>query len=154
MHDTGWSRRCRVFLGTYTPRLDDKFRLTLPAKFRDELAGGVMVSKGQDYSLAIYPREVFAARVEKLSKASRSNPQARAYIRNLAAGTDEQRPDSQGRITIGSAHRDYANLSKDCVVIGSMDHLELWDAASWERYSQEHEEDFSQAVDESLIDML
>ncbi|KQU30563.1 MULTISPECIES: division/cell wall cluster transcriptional repressor MraZ [unclassified Rhodococcus (in: high G+C Gram-positive bacteria)] len=143
-----------MFLGTYTPKLDDKFRLTLPAKFREDLAGGVMVSKGQDHSLAIYPRDVFAERVAKLSKASRSNPQARAYIRNLAAGTDEQRPDSQGRITIGSSHREYAALSKDCVVIGSMDHLELWDAASWERYSQEHEEDFSQAVDESLIDML
>ncbi|MGB3769656.1 MAG: division/cell wall cluster transcriptional repressor MraZ [Rhodococcus sp. (in: high G+C Gram-positive bacteria)] len=143
-----------MFLGTYTPKLDDKFRLTLPAKFRDDLAGGVMVSKGQDHSLAIYPREVFAERVERLSKASRSNPQARAYIRNLAAGTDEQRPDSQGRITIGSSHRDYAKLSKDCVVLGSMDHLELWDAAAWEQYSNDHEEDFSQAVDESLIGML
>ncbi|NIL80796.1 division/cell wall cluster transcriptional repressor MraZ [Rhodococcoides kroppenstedtii] len=143
-----------MFLGTYTPKLDDKFRLTLPAKFRDELAGGVMVSKGQDHSLAIYPRAVFAARAERLAAASRSNPRARAYIRNLAAGTDEQHPDGQGRITIGPAHREYANLSKDCVVIGSMDYLELWDAASWEAYSREHEEDFSQAVDESLEGML
>ena len=143
-----------MFLGTYTPKLDDKFRLTLPAKFRDDLAGGVMVSKGQDHSLAIYPRAVFAERAERLAAASRSNPRARAYIRNLAAGTDEQHPDGQGRITIGPAHREYANLSKDCVVIGSMDYLELWDAASWEAYSREHEEDFSQAVDESLEGML
>lgn len=143
-----------MFLGTYTPKLDDKFRLTLPAKFRDELAGGVMVSKGQDHSLAIYPRAVFTERADRLAKASRSNPRARAYIRNLAAGTDEQHPDSQGRITIGAVHREYANLSKDCVVIGSVDYLELWDVESWNRYSQEHEEDFSEAVDESLEDLL
>ena len=143
-----------MFLGTYTPKLDDKVRLTLPAKFRDELAGGVMVSKGQDHSLAIYPRAEFTERAERLAAASRSNPRARAYIRNLAAGTDEQHPDSQGRITIGADHRKYANLSKNCVVNGSVDYLELWDAEAWARYSEEHEEEFSEAVDESLEGML
>ena len=51
-----------MFLGTYTPKLDDKGRLTLPAKFREDLAGGLMVTKGQDHSLAVYPKEEFAAR--------------------------------------------------------------------------------------------
>ena len=87
-----------MFLGTYTPKLDDKGRLTLPAKFRDALAGGLMVTKSQDHSL-----------------------------RNLAAATDEQHPDSQGRITLSADHRRYANLAKDCVVIGSVDYLEIWD---------------------------
>ena len=65
-----------MFLGTYTPKLDDKGRLTLPAKFREELAGGLMVTKGQDHSLAVYPREEFAARVRKAAAVSRTNPQA------------------------------------------------------------------------------
>lgn len=101
-----------MFLGTYTPKLDDKGRLTLPAKFREELAGGLMVTKGQDHSLAVYPREEFAARARKAAAVSRTNPEARAFIRNLAASADEQRPDGQGRITLSAAHRTYAGLSK------------------------------------------
>ena len=89
-----------MFLGTYTPKLDDKGRLTLPAKFREELAGGLMITKGQDHSLAVYPREEFAARARKAAAVSRTNPEARAFIRNLAASADEQRPDGHGRITL------------------------------------------------------
>ena len=88
-----------MFLGTYTPKLDDKGRLTLPAKFRDALSGGLMVTKSQDHSLAVYPRAEFEEMVRTAGKAKRSNPQARAFLRNLAAGTDEQHPDAQGRIT-------------------------------------------------------
>src|SRR5699024_1519835 len=102
-------------LGTYTPKLDDNGRLTLPARIRDELAGWVMVTKGQDHSLAVYPREEFAERARKAAAVSRTNPEARAFIRNLAARADEQRPDGSGRITLSAAHRKYANLSKECV---------------------------------------
>ena len=61
-----------MFLGTYTPKLDDKGRLTLPAKFRDALAGGLMVTKSQDHSLAVYPRAEFEALAKRASGASRS----------------------------------------------------------------------------------
>src|SRR5215216_1005489 len=90
----------RMFLGTYTHKLDDKGRLTLPAKFRDALAGGLMVTKSQDHSLAVYPRAEFEKLARRASQASRSNPEARAFLRNLAAATDEQHPDTQGRITL------------------------------------------------------
>src|SRR5579875_3421643 len=114
----------QMFLGTYTPKLDDKGRLTLPAKFRDALAGGLMVTKSQDHSLAVYPRAEFEQLARRLAdKAKRNNPEARAFLRNLAAGTDEQHPDAQGRITLSADHRRYASLSKDCVVIGSIDYL-------------------------------
>jgi MraZ protein len=82
-----------MFLGTYTPKLDDKGRLTLPAKFRDALAGGLMVTKSQDHSLAVYPRAEFEKLARRASQASRSNPEARAFLRSLAAATDEQHPD-------------------------------------------------------------
>lgn len=143
-----------MFLGTYTPKLDDKGRLTLPAKYRDELAGGLMITKGQDHSLTVFPRDEFAALAERAAGASRSNPQARAFLRSLASGTDEQRPDGQGRITLSSAHRKYAGLTKDCVVIGSVKYLEIWDAEAWDAYLAEHEEDFSEARDEALRDIL
>ena len=87
-----------MFLGTFTPKLDDKGRLTLPAKFRDELAGGLMITKSQDHSLAIYPRDEFVKLARKAAAAPRNDPAARAYVRALAAGTDEQHADAQGRI--------------------------------------------------------
>ena len=87
-----------MFLGTYTPKLDDKGRLTLPAKFRDALAGGLMVTKSQDHSLAVYPRAEFEKLARRASQASRSNPEASAFLRNLAAATDE---DSRPRFAHG-----------------------------------------------------
>ncbi|ALA67648.1 division/cell wall cluster transcriptional repressor MraZ [Corynebacterium lactis] len=143
-----------MFLGTYTPKLDDKGRLTLPAKFREGLAEGLMVTKGQDHSLAVYPKEEFVKLAKRATKASRTNPQARAFIRNLAASTDEQNADGSGRITLSMEHRRYANLTKECVVIGSIDFLEIWDKESWEAYQAEHEADFSEGEDESLFGVL
>ena len=136
-----------MFLGTYTPKLDDKGRLTLPAKFREELAGGLMITKGQDHSLAVYPREEFAARARKAAAVSRTNPEARAFIRNLAAS-------AHGRITLSAAHRQYAGLTKECVVIGSVDFLEIWDAEAWATYQAETEAAFSAAEDDVLGGLL
>ena len=143
-----------MFFGTYTPKLDDKGRLTLPAKFRDALAGGLMVTKGQDHSLAVYPRAEFTELARRAAAASRSNPQARAFVRSLASGTDEQHPDAQGRITLSADHRRYANLSKDCVVIGSVDYLEIWDAEAWSAYLTQKETEFSETDDEVLPGLL
>lgn len=143
-----------MFFGTFTPKLDDKGRLTLPAKFREELSDGLMVVKGQDRSLAVYPREQFLRRAKKASQASRTNPRARAFVRNLAASADEQTLDSQGRISISGGHRNYAGLSKECVVIGNVDFLEIWDAEAWENYSAEYEDDFSDGDDEAFAEFL
>ncbi len=141
-----------MFLGTYTPKLDDKGRLTLPAKFREALAGGLMVTKSQDHSLAVYPRAEFEERARRAVDEAKSNPEARAGLRVFAAAADEQHPDSQGRITLSADHRRYAELSKECVVIGAVDYLEIWDAVAWQAYQQTHEENFSAAGDEALVD--
>ncbi len=113
-----------------------------------------MVTKGQDHSLAVYPRAEFEQVARRAANASRSKPEARAFLRNLAAATDEQHPDTQGRITLSADHRRYANLSKECVVIGSVDYLEIWDAQGWQDYQQIHEENFSAASDEALRDII
>lgn len=143
-----------MFFGTFTPKLDAKGRLTLPAKFREELAGGLMVTKGQDHSLAVYPREAFLERARRAAAASRSNPQARAFVRNLAASADEQFPDGHGRITISPDHRDYAGLDKDCVVIGSVDFVEIWDAQSWASYQAQHEDEYASGDNADFADFL
>ncbi|MFN8034248.1 MAG: division/cell wall cluster transcriptional repressor MraZ [Mycobacterium sp.] len=141
-----------LFLGTYTPKLDDKGRLTLPAKFRDALAGGLMVAKSRDRSLAVYPRAEFEQRARTAVEAAKTNPERRAELRVFAAGADEQHPDGQGRITLSSDLRRYAGLSKECVVIGAVDYLEIWDAQAWHDYQETHEENFSAAGDEALSD--
>ena len=141
-----------MFLGTFTPKLDDKGRLTLPAKFRDALAGGLMVAKSQDRSLAVFPKAEFEERARRAVAEAKANPEARASLRVFAAGADEQRPDAQGRISLSADLRRYANLSKDCVVTGAVDYLEIWDAPTWQEYQQTHEANFSAAGDEALRD--
>ncbi|MDT5019422.1 MAG: transcriptional regulator MraZ, partial [Mycobacterium sp.] len=97
-----------------------------------------------------YPRTEFEKVAADAAEEARVNPARRAYLRNLAAATDEQHPDAQGRITLSADHRRYAGLSKECVVIGSVRYLEIWDAQAWRDYQQSHEEDFSTASDETL----
>jgi MraZ protein len=139
-----------MFLGTHTPKLDDKGRLTLPARYRDELRGGLMITKGQDRCLFVFPREVFEELAKKVSEAPFTNEGVRAYQRYLFAGTDEQHPDGQGRIAIAAELRRYAGLSKDCVVIGAMNRLEIWDAEAWRQYQELHEDGYSQSQEEVL----
>jgi len=139
-----------VFLGTHHPKLDDKGRLTLPAKYREALAGGLMVTKGQDHCLYVFPREEFEQIARKVAQAPFANKAVRAWQRYLFAGTDEQQPDGQGRISITSELRQYAGLSKECVVIGAINRLEIWDAQRWQDYLDEHEEEYSAAQEEVL----
>ena len=113
-----------------------------------------MVTKSQDHSLAVYPRSEFEQLARRASKAPRSNPEARAFLRNLAAGTDEQHPDAQGRITLSADHRRYAGLSKDCVVIGANTRVEVWDAAAWEAYLADSEQAFADLEEEVLPGVL
>ncbi|KEI44426.1 division/cell wall cluster transcriptional repressor MraZ [Saccharopolyspora rectivirgula] len=139
-----------MFLGTHHPKLDDKGRLTLPAKYREALAGGLMVTKGQDHCLYVFPREEFEQIARKVAQAPFANKAVRAWQRYLFAGTDEQQPDGQGRISITSELRQYAGLSKECVVIGAINRLEIWDAQRWQDYLDEHEEEYSAAQEEVL----
>ncbi|WP_024332655.1 division/cell wall cluster transcriptional repressor MraZ [Gordonia hirsuta] len=132
-----------AFFGTYTPKIDDKGRLTLPAKFRNALSGGVMVTQGLDHSLSVYPAEEFEATARRANEASRNDPEARAFVRLLLSGADEQNLDGQGRVHLSPRLRDWAHLTKECVVTGQYDHLEIWDAARWAEYQDEHSEAFA-----------
>ncbi|GAA4681612.1 division/cell wall cluster transcriptional repressor MraZ [Pseudonocardia yuanmonensis] len=143
-----------MFLGTYTPRLDDKGRLTLPAKFRDELRGGCMVTKGQDHCLYVFTREAFTEMATKVASAPLTSESARAFQRSLFSGTDEQNPDGQGRIAIAPELRRYAGLTKECVVIGAFTRVEIWDAQSWQEYQERHEEDYAKAQEEVLPGLI
>lgn len=132
-----------MFLGTHTPKLDDKGRLILPAKFRDELADGLVITRFQERCLAIWPMATFVEVAHAVRNASSSQQHVRDYQRMLASGASDETPDKQGRITIPPHLRAYAGLDKDCVVVGAINRVEVWDAAAWEAYSTEKESAFA-----------
>lgn len=140
-----------MFLGTYTPKLDDKGRLILPAKFRDALAEGLVVTRTQDRALAVYPKETFEALMAPVSSAPTTVKQVRDYQRMMSAGASFEVPDKQGRVTIPPILRRYAGLERDVVVIGAMYRAEIWDSEAWERYSSESEAGFAELDEEFTI---
>jgi MraZ protein len=137
-----------VFLGTFSPRLDDKGRLFLPAKFREELAGGVVVTKGQDRCLRVFPAAEFGRITERLRDAPLTAKGARDYQRMFFAGAHDEVPDRQGRISVPVKLREYAGLDRDCAVVGMNTHVEIWDAAMWAAYEAGQEENFSNLSEE------
>ncbi len=143
-----------MFLGTHTPRLDDKGRLALPARFRQDLEGGLVICKGQDRCLYVFPVGEFTRVTESLRTAPVTDRRVRDYSRVLFASASQENPDSQGRITVPPTLRDYAGLSKECVVIGANTRIEVWDASAWNDYLHATEPGFSDIAEEVLPGVL
>lgn len=132
-----------MFLGTHTPRLDDKGRIFLPAKFREGFTEGIVLTAGQERCIYVWPSAEFRTYSAQL----RSNPgdtkSARAFNRMVYSSATNEQADKQGRVTLPSALRSYAGLERDCVVIGADTRVEIWDAQAWESYRAEHEQAFA-----------
>lgn len=139
-----------MFLGTHTPKLDDKGRIILPAKFRDELAGGLVLARGQERCIYVFSAEGFATQVEKIRQAPLTSKLARDYVRIFLSGASDERPDKQHRVTIPPALRDYAGLDRDLTVIGAGDRAEIWSTDAWNAYYAEKEEAFSTTEEEVI----
>ena len=141
-----------MFLGTHTPRLDEKGRLFLPAKFREEMSEGVVVTRGQERCLYVWPTAEFRTFTEELRKTPVTNKRDRACMRMLFAGASAEVTDKQGRVTLPQLLRDYAGLRRECVVIGAFNRVEIWDADSWSSYTEEQEPAFADWSEEVLPD--
>ncbi|MFM8843675.1 MAG: division/cell wall cluster transcriptional repressor MraZ [Actinomycetota bacterium] len=137
-----------MFLGTHEPRLDEKGRLILPAKFRDDLSKGLVITKGQERCLYVFPATEFARITEQLRQTPLTAKAARDYMRVMFAGAHDEIPDKQGRVTIPSGLRDYAKLEKECVVIGANTLVEIWDSSSWKNYLKDREKNFADVSEE------
>lgn len=137
-------------MGTHQPKLDEKGRFFLPAKFREELAEGLVVTRAQDRCLAIYPEATFLEMAKKMASGPSTVKGVRDFQRMLAAGASNEVPEKQGRITIPPQLRTYAGLEKDIVVVGAIDRVEIWDAAAWEEYSAAQEPVFA-AMNEEVF---
>ncbi len=143
-----------MFLGSHPVRLDDKGRVVLPARFRDQLTEGLVITKGQERCLQVFPEAEFQRLTESLAQAPTTSRAVRDYVRVLFAGASNEVPDRQGRITLPQGLRDYAGLRKDCVVNGANTRIEVWDAQAWEAYVAEKESDFADLAEEVVPGML
>jgi len=139
-----------VFVGTYSPRLDDKGRLFLPAKYRDRFASGVFVTRGQENALLLFPRDEFERLTERLREVPLTSEAGRQFVRLLLTAAVDVIPDRQGRITLPTGLREYASLTKDCAVVGVGNRMEIWDAAAWEAWLAANEPAFSSISEEVL----
>ena len=101
-----------MLLGTHTPKLDDKGRVILPAKFREDLAGGIVVTRGQERCLYVFSTAEFEAKHERIRQAPLTDKQARSFLRMFLSGASAEMPDSQNRITIPAHLRQYAGLQR------------------------------------------
>ncbi len=138
------------FFGTYTPRLDDKARLFLPAKFRPRLEGGVVLTRGQENCIYGWTTESFTAFTDRIRETPFTNREARNFVRMLYSGASSEVPDKQGRISIPAVLREWAHLDRDVAVVGAMDRIEIWDAQRWNDFSTAQEEPFADMSDEVM----
>jgi MraZ protein len=139
-----------MFLGTYAPKLDDKGRIILPARFWDELASGVVITRGQEHCLYVYSQREFESVHEKIRQAPVSSKQARDYTRMFLSGASQELPDKQRRVTIPAGLREYAGLDRELTVIGAGSHAEIWDTAAWNTYYNETESDYANTAEEVI----
>ena len=124
-----------MLLGEYNNKLDDKGRVSVPAKFRDDLGHSFIVTKGLDNCLFAYSKEEWATFEAKLKSLPLTNPNARNFIRFFFAGATECETDKQGRINIPQNLREYAGLSKEVFIVGVSTRVEIWDKDKWLEYT-------------------
>ena len=139
-----------MLLGTHTPKLDEKGRLILPAKFRDELGDGVVITRGQERCLYVFSSKEFASVHEKIRQAPVTSSEARQYLRVFLSGAQDESVDKQGRVLVPSLLREYAGLDKELVIIGVGSRAEIWDAATWNSYLAANEEGFANQAQEVI----
>jgi MraZ protein len=124
-----------MFIGTYEHTIDEKSRLTLPARFREALGDGVVLARGLDGNVAVYPRETWKMTVEaRISALDPLSREARELRRFFFSGAADADLDRQGRILVPAALTRHAGLERDVVVAGNYDHLELWSRTAWEQH--------------------
>lgn len=135
-----------MLIGQYKHTIDNKKRLALPAKFRNELGSKVVVTKGFEACLVVYPEKEWQVISEKMSSMTVTQTEARAVARNFLSGAAEAELDKLGRILVPDYLKEYADLKKDVVVCGLSTRLEIWDAEKWAKYMKQTEESVDEMV--------
>ncbi|WEV59992.1 division/cell wall cluster transcriptional repressor MraZ [Bifidobacterium sp. ESL0728] len=139
-----------LLLGTYTPKIDQKGRMALPAKMRAQLGEGMVMARGQEKCVYLLPQTEFRRIAARIQRASMGNKATRSYLRVFLSGAVEGEPDKQGRVLVPQNLRTYAGLGSDIVVIGVGTRAEIWNKESWDAYLADQEEGYSDIADDVL----
>ena len=135
-----------LLIGEYHHSLDDKGRLTIPSKIREELGSSFVITRGLDGCLFIYPNEEWKQVINKYKELPNIKD-ARNFMRFLLSGASNCDFDKQGRVNLSLPLMKYAGLTKECVIIGVNDHLEVWSEERWQSFMEINEEQFSDIAD-------
>ncbi len=123
-----------MFIGEYHHTIDEKGRIIIPVKFREELGNNFIITRGIENCLFVYSEENWAKITNKLNSLPFTKKDARTFNRFFMSGATNVELDKQGRVNISKPLIDYASLLKDCVIIGTGDRLEVWSQESWETF--------------------
>ena len=142
-----------MFLGEFHHNIDDKARIVMPSKFREELGDTFVITRGLEGCLFVYSKDEWKALVEKLKRLPFTKKDARAFLRFFLSGAQECTFDKQGRIAIPMPLVNHANLKKECVVIGVNDRLEIWSESKFNEYFNQNDDNISD-IAEDLFDNM
>lgn len=124
-----------MFIGEYQHAIDNKNRMIIPSKFREELGARFVITKGLDGCLYAYTMEEWKIMEDKLKKLPLTSKDARAFVRFFFSGANEVEPDKQGRVLIPQNLLEYAAIEKEIVSIGVSTRIEIWSKARWDEYN-------------------
>lgn len=141
-----------MFIGEYRHNVDSKGRLAVPAKFRNMLKKGAVVTKGLDNCLFLYSQDEWKKIAQKFASLPISQSKARAFARHMLAGAMEVKFDSQGRVNLPDYLVEFAGLKKKTIIAGVFDRLEIWDESVWKKYKSGTEAESSE-IAEALGEM-
>lgn len=136
-----------MFLGEHQHTLDGKGRVILPARFRDRLAGGIVLTIGEDRCIDVFPHGEFERQVMRLQQEVEDGRKPEARLRMMSARAFEEVPDGQGRVTIPGKLREYARLDRELTVNGRVTKIQIWDRATWEQYEESAEDEWADGSD-------
>jgi|SRR5699024_131804 MraZ protein len=139
-----------MLMGEFQHNIDAKGRIIIPAKLREDLGAKFVITRGLDGCVFGYPLENWEKIQEKLKQLPLAKKEARAFTRFFYSAAAEAEIDKQGRINIPSTLVDYANLEKECLVLGVSDRIEIWSKTKWESVSSEIEESFEEIAEDML----
>jgi MraZ protein len=152
-HPAGNGSARLMFLGRYSHNLDSKGRVAVPARFREPLAEGLVLTRGIDRCLALYPMAVWRPLAERVSALPLSDPNARHFRRMVFAEAVDLELDSQGRILVPPELRRYAGLEREAIVVGVNTSIEIWSPAQWQAVNDVMERD-SEEIAQALADLI
>lgn len=141
-----------LLMGEYHHTIDEKGRITIPSKVRYDLGESFVVTRGLDRCLYVYPKQEWETIITKYQKLPNTKD-ARNFMRFFLSGATTCEFDKQGRINIQTPLIHYAELKKDCVIVGVSDHLEIWSQELWQQLLDENEENFSVMADSLFSNM-